>query len=493
MTFALAQQRPLVHGASMGQAQFFSRMLRVRIRYLQFDYDLAGEFRWVQIAVLDFKIGVISTYPVSVQAPIDPKHAVVSDKEPRVQVYWTAVTYKTVILYVSILLAVILGVVFLIWPDLYTSAVHKLSNAISAPDTGNVAISQLQAKFVNLDGKVQIKKVNSVQWVTADYKTTLDKGDYVQTGADSAARITFADGTTYTVKSDTLVTVEENSMASNRPTSVAVRISTGSVDLATPNWTSPGSKAAVNVEDASAQLRQNSRASIKNDPENNNHEIVVSNGSAEVKRGDEKIELTQWEKASFPTNGPIQRSNVLAPPSLVEPLNLAPIINEKPKISPVHFEWKPIQDAVSYTLRLSTSTSFRSIAKQAKVSGTTADISGLDPGEYFWNVTAQDAKKQTSEVSETFQFTLVAQGKSQDMILEIEGTQLHGRVAEIVGRTEPGAALIVNGQSVPNIEKNGSFRHFTEPLEPGQHTISIIGSNRRGGTAKQQVSIVVPK
>ena len=108
-------------------------------------------------------------------------------------------------------------------------------------------------------------------------------------------------------------------------------------------------------------------------------------------------------------------------------------------------------------------------------------------------MTAQNAKKETSEVSETFQFTLVAQGKSQDVMLEIEGTQLHGRVAEIVGRTEPGAALIVNGQSVPNIAPDGSFRHFTEPMEPGQHTISIIGSNRRGGTAQQQVSIVVPK
>jgi len=418
---------------------------------------------------------------------------VASGREPRVEVYWTAVTYKTVIVYALLLVGAILGIVYLISPDLYSSLYHKASNAISTPDTENLSISQMQAKFVNLDGKVQIKKVNSVQWVTADYKTTLDKGDFVQTGSDSAARITFADGTTYTVKSDTLVTVEENSMASNRPTSVAMRISTGSVDLATGNWSSPGSKAVVNVEDASAQLRQNSRASVKNDPDSNNHEIVVSTGSAEVQRGDERIELTQWEKASFPTGGGIQRSNVLAPPSLVEPLNLAPIINEKPKISPVHFVWKSVEDAVSYTVRLSATTSFRTIVKQAKVSGTSADIVGLDPGEYFWNVTAQDAKKQTSEVSETFQFTLVAQGKSQDMMLEIEGTQLHGRVAEIVGRTEPGAALIVNGQSVPNIARDGQFRHFTEPLEPGQHTISIIGSNRRGGTAQQTVSIVVPK
>jgi hypothetical protein len=138
-------------------------------------------------------------------------------------------------------------------------------------------------------------------------------------------------------------------------------------------------------------------------------------------------------------------------------------------------------------------TMFTKLVKEVKVSGLAAEVSGLGAGDYFWNVTASDAKKQTSEYSETFKFSLVSQAKSQDMVLEIESTQIHGRVAEIIGRAEPGAALIVNGQAVANIGPDGAFRHFTEPLEPGQHTIVVIGSNRRGGTAKQQVSIVVPK
>jgi hypothetical protein len=166
---------------------------------------------------------------------------------------------------------------------------------------------------------------------------------------------------------------------------------------------------------------------------------------------------------------------------------------EDPKISPVRFEWKAVQDAVSYTLRISTTSMFTKTVREAPVRGTAVEITGLDPGDYFWNVTATDGKKQTSEVGEIFKFTLVTQGKSQSMLLEIDSTQLHGRVAEIVGRTERGAALIVNGQSVPSVALDGTFRHFTEALEPGQHTISIIGSNRRGGTAMRQVSIVVPK
>ena len=71
-------------------------------------------------------------------------------------------------------------------------------------------ITARQARFVNLDGKVQVNKVNSVEWASADYQITLDKGDMIQTGPEGVARIAFADGTTYTVKGDTLVTVEEN-------------------------------------------------------------------------------------------------------------------------------------------------------------------------------------------------------------------------------------------------------------------------------------------
>jgi len=240
-------------------------------------------------------------------------------------------------------------------------------------------------------------------------------------------------------------------------------------------------------------LHSNSRVAVKADPETKESEIVVSSGSAQVQRGQERIDLAQWEKATIPSGGAIQKTNVLAPPDLVAPLNLAPIIVENPKLSPVRFEWKPVDDAVSYTLRISTTAMFTKTVKEAPVRGTAVDITGLDPGDYFWNVTATDGKKQTSEVSEIFKFTLVAQAKSQPMVLEIDGTQLHGRVAEVMGRTEPGAAIIVNGQPVPNIASDGTFRHFTEPLDPGQHTISIIGSNRRGGTAMKQVSIVVPK
>jgi hypothetical protein len=412
----------------------------------------------------------------------------------RVEVQWHAVTYKTVIVYGLLLAAIIMAGMFILFPSLYSAVTRKISTAMASTEGEGAPVSQTQAKFVNLDGRVQVKKVNSVQWVDADYRTALDKGDLVQTGTDGYARVTFADGTFYTVKPGTLITVEENLTATNKPTSVAVRINTGSVDLATGNWSSPGSKAAVSVEDAKAELRPNSRAAVKLDKDTKESEIVVSNGSAEVRRGQEQVEVTQYQKVNIPTTGSISKSDVLAPPELLEPINLTPIIAENPRVAAVHFEWKPVQDASSYSLRISTTSMFTKIVKEApKISGTGVDITGLDAGDYFWNVTATSAKKSSSEVSETYKFTLVAQGKTQDMLLEIQNTQLVGHAVEISGRTEPGAALIINGQPVPNIARDGTFHHFTEPLLPGEHTIVVIGQNRRGGTAKQQVSVVVPK
>jgi hypothetical protein len=436
---------------------------------------------------------------VTTQTPTEPRRPTSAPPAPpqapkihSVEVYWHTVTYKTVALLILLLVAIVVAGMYITVPNWTEVVTKKIDNMVGNPEKEMLTSAQTQAKFVNLDGRVQVKKVNSVTWVDADYHTTLDKGDLIQTGADGAARITFADGTEYTVNKDTLITVEENNVTPDH-SNTAVRINTGAVDLATPTWTLRDAQAAVSVEDATAFMKQNSRATVKNDPNKNEHEIVVSTGAAEVQRGSEKIQLTQWEKASFPSGGSIQKSNVLAPPGLVSPLNMQPIISESPKAEKIRFEWQPVNEAVGYTLRISPTTMFTKMVKEVKVSGTATEISGLESGDYFWNVTATNAEKETSEFSETFKFTLVQQGKSQEMLLDVESTQIHGRVAELIGKTEPGAALIINGQPVANISADGTFRHFTEPLEPGEHTIVVIGSNRRGGTATKKISIVVPR
>ena len=64
---------------------------------------------------------------------------------------------------------------------------HKISGAIDNKYQEPVTIEWAQASFVNLDGRVQIKKVNSARWVEADYRTMIEKGDMVRTGSHGTA------------------------------------------------------------------------------------------------------------------------------------------------------------------------------------------------------------------------------------------------------------------------------------------------------------------
>ena len=75
-----------------------------RTCYLLFDHRVRRRFGRPQNAVLDFKIGAIGAQKlVPTQTPIDPRRTSDTGANPkihRVEVYWTAVTYKTVAVYV---------------------------------------------------------------------------------------------------------------------------------------------------------------------------------------------------------------------------------------------------------------------------------------------------------------------------------------------------------------------------------------------------------
>jgi FecR protein len=414
-------------------------------------------------------------------------------KITRVEVYWHTVKYRTVVLLVLSILAIIGASVYLVFPEFSAKTLERISDAVSPHDTNATAAAARQARFVNLDGKVQIKKVNSLQWVNADYQLTLDKGDEIETGSDGVARVSFADGTEYTVKGDTFVTVEENTVAQDQPSQVAVHLNTGQVDLNTGTWQIPGSKAEVSFEDAVADAQANSRMNVRSDPTTNEQQVTVDSGSAELNRGSEHVDIGQYERASFTgSTGAITKSQVLAPPQLAEPLNLQPIIVADPKHDPVHFAWNASATAKEYDLQTSTTTSFNHIVTEQKTTATSIDIAGFEPGDYFWRVRAIDDKNNVSDPSDSYKFTLVAQGKEQEMPLDVDGTELQGNVVEVIGRTEPGAALIINGEEVADIQPDGRFRYFTPPMTRGSHTIVITGQDRRGGTAIKRVDVVIP-
>ena len=139
-----------------------------------------------------------------------------------------------------------------------------------APATGSGVVTAQQAHFTALDGTVRVKKGTGNSWVTADYNIPLEKGDVVQTGSEGMAKVVFNDGTSYTVKQDSLIVIEENSANDQQQTNVAVAVSTGTVDLSTATY-SQGSKSQVIVAGATASLSPESAAQVHNDPTGDQH------------------------------------------------------------------------------------------------------------------------------------------------------------------------------------------------------------------------------
>lgn len=413
-------------------------------------------------------------------------------KVNKVEVYWHQVTYRSVLLYISAFLVVFLAAGYLVFPDSFARVVRHVSTALQPKDTTTASTGVRGARFVNLEGQVQIKKANSVQWITADYQMTLDKGDLIQTGQDGLARLAFADGTTYTVQKQTLVTVEEIFVPRDSASSVGVHISAGNVDLTTGTWQVPGSKAEVSFEDAVASLHENSHADVKTDPATKQNEITVASGAADVQRGAEQVQVQQYQRATFTAGGPITKTNILAPPGLVQPVNLQPIIVPDPKHTSIRFEWQPIATANEYELEISDTAMFNRVLADRKTTDTAVDVTGLTSGEYFWTVKAIDAKGTSSEAADPFKFSLVEQDKQQNMKLLVDPPEFHGKVVEISGYTEPGAALLVDGEAVADIGSDGRFRYFTEPMTTGPHVIVITGQDRRGLTGTQRIPVVVP-
>jgi hypothetical protein len=319
----------------------------------------------------------------------------------------------------------------------------------------------------------------------------LDKGDVVQTAGDGVARIAFADGTLYIVKPDTLIVIEENQIPDNRANSrVAVKVTSGVVDLSTPPQTG---ESRVLLADAQASIRNQSRAVVSNNPDTNTRQILVSKGGAEVRRGSERVELGEYEQASFGGPGSaLEKRKVVAPPILLTPSNMAPVVVRDAQGAEVVFAWSAIPTADTYRLRVSSSPIFATLAYDRRVQSTSVRLPSLREGDYYWTVTSIDSGRKESQESEPNQFSVIRQENDGEILLEVERFVQHGKVLEIIGRTEPGAIVLVNSEPVFNVAPNGSFKHFTQPLPTtGPNRITITAQNSAGkvATLRQTVTI----
>ena len=423
-----------------------------------------------------------------------------SNRRSGIQIAWKTITYRSVILIILLGMAVLAVGARVAFPDFTENTVKAAGNVftnllerVAAQDNRGQKGSETsqQAHITALDGTVRIKKASGDAWVRADYSVPLEKGDVIQTGPEGMAKIAFNDGTNYTVKQDSLIVIAENSANDRQQTNVAVNVTTGTVDLATGTYLQ-GSKSQVIVDGATASLAPESAARVRKDSHSQRDELLITKGRGVVQRGDQTVQLTDWEKASFKANdGPLEKIKEIGPPTPISPANMMPIFAPS-EDKPIEFSWTPMTNAKGYRLQISRNPYFSSLIVDRKVTSPAVMVSGLSEGPYYWMVQSYDINGKESAESEKNRFTIIAhEADSGQIRLELDPLIQHGRVIELTGKTEPTARVMVNGHEVPVIGADGTFHYFMPPLPNGESTITITAQNARGGLNTQQQKVVI--
>jgi hypothetical protein len=422
-------------------------------------------------------------------------------RKPGIHIAWKTVTYRSVALMVMAGAVVFLIAIRLTFPQFSESSIKAAGGLANkalervaglAPAAGSGVSTAQQAHFTALDGTVRVKKGDGNSWMAADYNIPLEKGDVVQTGSEGMAKVVFNDGTSYTVKQDSLIVIEENSANDQQQTNVAVAVSTGTVDLSTATY-SQGSKSQVIVAGATASLSPESTAQVRNDPKSDQHEILMKKGSGEVSRNGETVQLANWEKVSFQAAAPhMEKEKGTGPPTPISPANMAPIFTSGEATKDVEFSWTPMANAVGYRLQLSRNPYFSSTLVDKRVNTADVTVTSLGEGAYYWMVQSYDSAGKESVESEKNRFTIIPKGKQMEAIdLELDPFIQHGHVIEVTGKTQIGARVMVNGREVPMVSTDGTFHYFTPPLATGEAVITVTAQTAQGGVNTQQKKIII--
>src|SRR5437868_5213762 len=263
-----------------------------------------------------------------------------------------------------------------------------------------------QAHFTNLDGTVRLRKASSNAWVDAKYDTPLEKGDVIQTGSEGMAKVVFADNSTYTVRQDSLISIEETAATPQNNSNGVVEVKSGKVDLSTPTLPA-GSTQQLVMAGSRTTVGSESALQAENNPRQNKHEVLVTKGeNVKFAVGGQSTTLAPYERVKFdPESGQIAKEKELAPPTLIDPANMLPLFTSSANDTVV-FTWTPVTNARSYHLRVSRNPYFSSTVIDKKLPTPELRMANLGDGAFYWMVQAIDERGHESVESEKNRFTL---------------------------------------------------------------------------------------
>lgn len=360
------------------------------------------------------------------------------------------------------------------------------------PSTSAETPKDIAASFESIQGNVKTRGVGGLEWKTAEMRVPLRKSDLVRTYPSSSAEIKFFDETRVTVRPDSLITIEETSKDPNSTSSkVAWKVSSGEINYETTRKSSGGSTEAVTPTFRLA-LEGNSAGTMRVG-EGGLTAVAQLAGAAniETKTG-QKIRLGANEGLKVDASGKAGAKQILPDP----PTARAPGGSGKlslPEGAPVPLEWSASAGASTYRVQVESKTGGgrEVVFDRNGLKGTSASIPGLAGGDFTFRVAGLTDDGVQGKFSDLVAFSIERTVAPPPVVtapapvLVIEAFEARNNVLRLVGKTEPGARLTVNGDPV-RVQPDGSFREFvTLARKQGEQRVVIRSTSASGGVAEE--------
>lgn len=351
-----------------------------------------------------------------------------------------------------------------------------------------VAVANLEtdksARFLDLNGGVKVRKAGTYEWANATMGMALSTEDTIRTVGGSSARVRLFDGTEYQLKSDSILVIEEAyEDPDTKAKHVSVKLDSGQVSLNTPRHDVPGSRSEFSTPTTEATFQENTTAEVRFDSASRVSGFTIYDGGSAVRSGDNEVSLGPAQAVDIAADSRFSKVIELpGVPSLISPGNLD-VVERSPTMM---FKWHPVDGARKYHVILDRSPNFRDPILESNVPNVSVLHQGLDPGTYYWQVTAIDRDNRQGAPSEFAKFTVrthVEQSAPPELTVFRPSVALDGLVT-VQGRTDAGVVVTVDhgmGDDRVQVRGDGTFTYRFLVGSAGKHPVVVKARKRDGG------------
>ena len=392
---------------------------------------------------------------------------------------WRTVSIRTI----QIIMFSISGLI------LFTIWWFFLRQAATPASTLTTIIEESAAKFIDYEGKVEIKPRDEYVWKAASFKTDLHEGDRIRTAPDSSARIKFDDGTEITIQTDSIVVISKRNVASEKDQVLLAVVENGESDINAEKSASAPSVATAQIR--RFRLAPGSTGTVTADQQTGQHTSVVEKGYGVVTdiRGT-TTQLGSLEQLKISKDFTSTKIKLPFTPPLLSPAKGQIFEFLSDQGLTIELQWRDVSNAVRYHVQISESPLFGKI-KAERTDLTKSSIGITIPKtqnkQYFWRVRSIDKDRNMSPWSEPFQFVVHSPSSNKPSESldktppDLKITYMHPFLpyVQVEGKTEADAFLTLNGQII-DVKDDGSFVYTYTLQNSGWNDLKFVAEDPSG-------------